>query len=150
MLMVEHWAEAGPLAWVVGVGSGASWSPDLVGHMTEMVYAEVLAEEGLVGFGLLMGVVFLSFRSLRRLTRMLAHAPDQRAEVAAWGGLLLVYLLVMAKGHTLLGHPYPFLLAIALGRYELWHREPVQAHAVGSVQRLPGPVPALQVTASPR
>ncbi len=120
--------EGGPVRWVVGIGQGAAWSPQVVGDMTEMVYAETLAEEGMIGFALLVIVMVMTARAVVRCARATVHMPSARAIVATLGALALFDFLLMGKAHTLLGSVSAFTFAIMLGRFECWLRDQAAAY----------------------
>lgn len=53
--LLEYWFDQGPLTWLAGTGSSSSYK--IVGFYPHNVPAEVLGEEGLIGFGLFAGFV---------------------------------------------------------------------------------------------
>ena len=66
--LLEHWYDAGPMYWLVGLGTSASWSA--ISAYPHIVPLEVVAEEGLVGFGLFsafcLAVIVGGFKMLQR------------------------------------------------------------------------------------
>jgi len=60
--LLDYWVDKGPFNWLVGLGNSSSYR--IVGFYPHNVPAEVLAEEGLIGFALLAAFVFsVLFRS---------------------------------------------------------------------------------------
>ena len=83
IVLLEKMFDAGPAAWLLGLGSSASYR--VVGGYPHIVPAEVLGEEGLVGFGLFTGflisVTLVGYRFMRRDDNI----PSSRTSI----GLLL-------------------------------------------------------------
>ena len=67
-VLLEEMFDAGPAAWLLGLGSSASYR--VVGGYPHIVPAEILGEEGLIGFGFFMGflisVTHAGYRFMRR------------------------------------------------------------------------------------
>ena len=67
-----------PEAVLIGLGNSASYDPRILGIYPHFVPLEVLAEEGLIGFGLYLTILFCSMRSCLRSFRIIANEPRER------------------------------------------------------------------------
>jgi hypothetical protein len=117
LIVLEYWISR-PAYWLIGLGTSACFDPRIIGFYPHVVFVEVLAEEGLIGFALLWMVVILTFRSLARLFRVLRDDRQQRGLLAATGALFLFEVILSFKQGSLLGNPHAFAFAIMLGQYE--------------------------------
>jgi hypothetical protein len=114
--VLGYWIRSSPIYHVFGLGAAASFSPDVHGFFPEMVYAEVLAEYGFIGFGLLASVVVLTMRLMARGWRSSIDTLDRRGLVAVLGALCLFEFIVMMKQGTLMWNYTAFLFPIVLGK----------------------------------
>lgn len=163
MILLNAWADAGPVAWLIGLGTSASYDPDLLGIYPHVVMAEVLGELGLIGFVMLWFVPILAFRAFFRLHRTVRDDDESRGSVAVLGALFLFEVILSFKQGSLLGSPFAFGFAVLLGRLAILqqrmppvagpsaafeptmaplpHRDPARApHA--AIAALPGPTAA--------
>ncbi|MEM6393684.1 MAG: hypothetical protein AAF797_12995 [Planctomycetota bacterium] len=102
--LLAYWAEAGPVAWLLGIGSAAARSPEVLGGVyTHVVAVEVLGELGLVGFTLLLIVLWRAVYNVRHLLRVCGPSPVLRCTVVGWAALLLFDFMLSFKQGTLLG-----------------------------------------------
>jgi hypothetical protein len=106
-----------PLALFIGLGNSSSFK--VAGIYPHIAILEVLAEEGLPGIALYLGMLFHTARSIRRSARALADDPGRRIALGTLAGLFLYELLLSWKQGSLLGSPYVFCYAIIIGRLEL-------------------------------
>jgi hypothetical protein len=108
--LLEYWYEAGPFHQIFGFGHAAAQDPRLLGRYPHIVPAEVLAEEGLLGFALYLAAIFLAgrtyFRGLRQVETSRAYFP-------AFFGLFSYELALTLKQGTLTGATF-FLLLLVL------------------------------------
>lgn len=116
MVLLNEWTEAGPVAWLIGLGTSASYDPNLVGGYPHVVMAEVLGELGLIGFVMLWFVPILGFTAFVRLHRLVADDDENRGLVAVLGALFLFEVILSFKQGSLLGSPFAFGFAVVLGR----------------------------------
>lgn len=107
-----------PEAVLIGLGNSASYDPRILGIYPHFVPLEVLAEEGLIGFGLYLTILFCSMRSCLRSFRIIANEPRERLLLGGLVGLYMFTLLLSFKQGSLLGNLEFFMLSIILGRYE--------------------------------
>ncbi len=70
--LLSYWFSKGPIYWMFGIGSSASFHPNIVGIYCHVVIVEVLCELGLLGLGLYAG--FLGF-IVRDSLSIDAHLP---------------------------------------------------------------------------
>jgi hypothetical protein len=107
-----------PETMLIGLGNSASYDPHILGFYPHFVPLEVLAEEGLIGFGLYLAILFFSIRSCMRCFRSIADEPRERLILGGLAGLCMFTLLLSFKQGSLLGNVEFFMLSIILGRYE--------------------------------
>jgi hypothetical protein len=112
------WLESSPVYWIIGLGNSASWDSSLIGFYPHFVPAEVLAEEGLIGFVIWCAMIYVTIRSIVRLNRVVKAMPEQRGLVAAMSALFLLEFLLGFKTGSLLGNVNFFAFCIMLGRME--------------------------------
>jgi hypothetical protein len=110
-------AMAHPWAMFVGLGNSSSFA--LLGIYPHITILEVLAEEGLPGIALYLGVLLYAVRSIRSAARGVADNPHRRVALGILAGLFLYELVLSWKQGALLGSPYVFCCAILLNRVEL-------------------------------
>ena len=107
-----------PETVLIGLGNSASYDPRILGIYPHFVPLEVLAEEGLIGFGLYLTILFCSIRSCLRCFRSITNNPRERLLLGGLVGLYMFTLLLSFKQGSLLGNLEFFMLSIILGRYE--------------------------------
>jgi len=107
-----------PDTMLIGLGNSAAYDPRLLGIYPHFVPFEVLAEEGLIGFGLYALILFHVLASTVRALRLVSDRPRERLLLGGLVGLCLFTLLLSFKQGSLLLNLEPFMLAIILGRYE--------------------------------
>ena len=117
MILINAWLDAGPISWLLGLGSSASFSPDLIGGYPHLVPLEVLGELGLFGFALFGSIIVITGVTLIRMVR---SAPDSetRGMVAAVGALYLFEFMLCFKQGSLVGSPMLLGFGVLIGR--LW------------------------------
>ena len=114
-LVLAAWFERGPVAWVIGLGSSASFR--VIGFYPHLVPAEVLAELGLVGLALFAALAWRAARSGWAASRDVVDDPVARGRVAALLAMALYNFILSLKSGSLLGGSIYFMLLIAIGRY---------------------------------
>jgi len=107
-----------PDTLLIGLGNSAAYDPRLLGIYPHFVPLEVLAEEGLIGFGLYVLILFYILAGTVRTLRLVSEKPSERLLLGGLAGLCLFTLLLSFKQGSLLLNLEPFMLAIMLGRYE--------------------------------
>jgi hypothetical protein len=107
-----------PETVLIGLGNSASYDPRILGIYPHFVPLEVLAEEGLIGFGLYALILYYMLRSAVRSFRLIRDKPRERLLLAGLVGLCMFMLLLSFKQGSLLLNLEPFMLAVILGRYE--------------------------------
>jgi hypothetical protein len=117
MLLVRLAYES-PETVLLGLGNSASYDPRILSIYPHFVPLEVLAEEGLLGFGLYAMILYLVLRSAVRSFRFIGDKPKERLLLGGLVGLCMFMLLLSFKQGSLLLNLEPFMLAIILGRYE--------------------------------
>jgi hypothetical protein len=117
-LLLVRLAYESPETMLIGLGNSASYDPRILGIYPHFVPLEVLAEEGLIGFGLYITILFSSMRNCLRCFRSIANEPRERLLLGGLVGLYMFTLLLSFKQGSLLGNLEFFMSSIVLGRYE--------------------------------
>jgi hypothetical protein len=112
-----------PLSIIFGLGNSASFSGSLLGMYPHMVPLEVLAEEGLVGFGMWLLIFFVALTQLRLIRKpMFQHSEAKKAFLTIFACLIFSTLLSFKQG-SLISFSIPFVFValqerlIALRKY---------------------------------
>ncbi|MEM6551316.1 MAG: hypothetical protein AAF750_04225 [Planctomycetota bacterium] len=104
--LMAYWRDAGPMAWLLGIGSGAARSYEVLGGgYTHVVVVEVLGELGVVGFTLVLVIAWRCIYYLRHLIRVCGPSPIMRCTVVGWAALLLFDFILSFKQSTYLLSP---------------------------------------------
>ncbi|MCC6142136.1 MAG: hypothetical protein IT389_16165 [Nitrospira sp.] len=117
-MRLVHLAYETPETMLLGLGNSASYDPRILGIYPHFVPLEVLAEEGLIGFGLYALILYYLFKSVVRSFRLIGDDQSERMLLGGLVGLCMFTLLLSFKQGSLLGNLEFFMLAIILGRYE--------------------------------
>jgi hypothetical protein len=117
-IVIQAWLSSGMMRWPIGLGNSASFAPSLLGMYPHFVPGEILAEEGFIGFGLYLLVLFLAVRAFRRAYAIVWTDPAARGRLAVLGSLCLFEFVLSLKQGSLLGNMNFFAFVIILGRYE--------------------------------
>lgn len=104
---------------IFGLGNSAAWDPRILGIYPHFVPLEILAEEGLIGFGLFVFVLLATVTTAIRCYRNTIEKPDTRPLFAGLLALFFFAFLLSLKQGSLLGNLEPFMFAILLGRFRL-------------------------------
>lgn len=119
--LLRHWwkeSSRDPAVFIRGLGNSAAFSPKIVGFYPHVVSVEVLAEEGIIGFVLLLLLLWLSFRTTLRAYSLVKHDPIQRGVIATLAGCFAFAFLLSFKQGSLVGYgPEVFSFAVLLERY---------------------------------
>lgn len=117
--LLSHWASSNPVHLIIGLGNSASYDPYILGFYPHLVMAEVLAEEGVIGFVLLWSVVLIATRDIACSYHGVKPFPDARGVLATIGALFLFEVILSFKQGSMLGSTNAFAFAIILGRFQL-------------------------------
>ena len=127
--LLDYWVDKGPFNWLVGLGNSSSYR--IVGFYPHNVPAEVLAEEGLIGFALLAAFVFsVLFRS----GKMMFSADVEIESRVNLGILMAIFcfegILTLKQG-SMIGNVGWFSVGMTIG----WLGERLKAQARKSKYR---------------
>lgn len=117
-LLLLRLAADSPETLLFGLGNSAAYNPRILGIYPHVTPLEVLAEEGLIGFGLYAMILYFVLRSAVRSFRLIGDKPRERLRLGGLVGLCMFTLLLSFKEGSLLGSVGFFMLSIILGRYE--------------------------------
>lgn len=115
--LFDAYLSSGILGLLFGLGSSASFSPEVVGFYPHIVPIEILCELGIVGASLFLGVLGLTIRSVLRYMRTLAVVDSDgggRRVVASLAALFICELLLSMKEGSLLRDPNLLLFPILI------------------------------------
>lgn len=113
--LLAEWGRS-PISIVFGLGTSASFDPQVVGIYLHNMPAEVLGEEGLIGATLLLVIMISTAWSFVRV-RGIALPQPRQAEVLAASGAAAVFCLVLSlKQGSLLGNYLTFMTVILAAR----------------------------------
>lgn len=102
-LLRQAWAD--PLSTIFGLGNSASFHHEIVGFYPHVVAVEILGEEGLVGFALLIGLLACTGIVIARLLTM--DLPPETSSVCGVAiGILFLQLAISCKQGSLLSSPF--------------------------------------------
>jgi hypothetical protein len=100
-----------------GLGSSASFDPAILGFYPHNVPMEILAEEGLIGFGLFAYLFFLTLQYIRKHISLSSRDSGGRYAVAIFSAGALFMFLHSLKSSSLIGSSYLFMIFVVLERY---------------------------------
>lgn len=128
LVLLDVWYRSSPLNLLFGLGNSASYDPNITGMYVHIVPIEVLAEEGLIAFGLFIFIFWITYKSVRNLITLSKNNDIVRGEVAAISSLVFFLFLLSFKQGSLIIHQMLFCMIIVLAKYELLFdkQEPVK------------------------
>lgn len=115
--LLDVYLSSGVLGLLFGLGSSASFAPQVVGFYTHIVPVEVLCELGAVGFLLFVGALGFTVRAVIRLASIMSSpqiSPETRRAVACLSALALIELLLSLKQGSLVRDVNLFLFPILI------------------------------------
>jgi hypothetical protein len=127
-LLDRYWSE-GPLAIMFGLGTSASFAPDIVGFYPHVVPVEILGELGLVGAALFLVIVWRTTSLTLRIFDTQDPKSEDRRITTVVAALFTFELLLSMKEGSLLRGINVFLFAILLEGIALRARQ-----AIGDLQ----------------
>ncbi|MBS0171645.1 MAG: hypothetical protein JSR62_14950 [Nitrospira sp.] len=109
---------------IFGLGNSAAFDPHILGIYPHFVPLEILAEEGLIGFGLYLLTLYWLGRSSFRGLRILRNEPEELLVFGTLVSLTLFTLILSFKQGNLLGNLEFFMFATILDQHSnsLMHR----------------------------
>ena len=115
--LLDVYSSSGVLELLFGLGSSASFAPQIVGFYTHIVPLEILCELGVVGFSLFVAALGLTVRALIRLASIMSSPQinsETRRAVACLSALALIELLLSFKQGSLVRDVNLFLFPILI------------------------------------
>ncbi len=125
--MLGYWADD-PAAVLIGLGNSSAYT--LVGKYPHIVPAEILAEEGLIGFMLWGVIVALGIRAVVGLLNVTRGDPRLRSVAVCYSALLVNTFVLSLKQGSLIGSTLMFFFFIVVAKLNLV----VKAEAAAEVQ----------------
>ena len=112
--LLGHWL-AHPMTFFFGLGNSASYDPKIIGIYPHFVPFEVLAEEGIVGFGLYIIMLFYLAKKSCQSYCSLKKIETRRIFVVLCAMTIYSFMLSLKQG-SLLGNVNFFMMAVVLGK----------------------------------
>lgn len=117
-VITKAWMDAGPFYWLMGIGNSASYRTDILGIYPHNVPIEVLCEEGVVGFALLVTFMYLVIRQGVGLTRTVNRTPYLAGQSRVIPAVLALFafesLLALKQGSLATSYPLYFYALILM------------------------------------
>ena len=123
-LLDRYWS-SGPLAIIFGLGTSASFAPDIVGFYPHIVPVEILGELGMVGAALYIAIVWRTASLTLKIFDTQDPRSDDRRITTVVAALFTFELLLSLKEGSLLRGINVFLFAILLEGLALRARQAV-------------------------
>ena len=116
LILLSRWLSEGPVRWVIGLGSSASFDSSLLEFYCHVVIVEVLCELGIIGWILLWLTPIYAYQNLKELWFYVRDDPEERGMIAALGGIFFFEVILSFKQGSLLGSATCFGMACVIGR----------------------------------
>ena len=113
--LLAVWSQSA-LAVLFGLGNTAAFDPHIVGFYPHIMPLEVLGEEGLLGFGMLVVLLIATARKFNRARGAIRFSSDCSGVLAAIATTTLFSFLLSLKEGSLLGNNFFFMSALLLIR----------------------------------
>ena len=113
--LLHRWA-ASPVSMIFGIGTSASFDNRIIGFYPHITPAEVLGEEGIIGFVLFVTIILFSANRARRRLSATKSNNDEREVFSILLGMLCFAVLQSMKEGSLLFNYEIFMIAIVIAR----------------------------------
>jgi hypothetical protein len=117
-LFLVSLAASEPGTLIFGLGNSAAYDRHLLGIYPHFVPLEVLAEEGLVGFGIYTLLIAATFASLMRCWKLAPLVPVTDSLVVTLGAVFVFNWLLSWKQGSMLGNVGVLMLGSMIGELE--------------------------------
>ncbi len=118
--LLHHWwrtSSGDPAVLFFGLGNSASFSQNIVGYHPHMVTMEILGEEGILGVGIFLLLLWASFRTIRTAYRLSRQDTVQQGIWATLvGNFVFAFLGSFTEGSFVGSGPHIFSFVILLER----------------------------------
>jgi hypothetical protein len=121
LFFLQEWITTSDFRVPFGLGATAAFA--IIGFYPHNLPVEILAELGLVGFGLFVAIIWKSAVNGIRLIQRLEKKPEIRSEVLSLLGLLFLSLLLAQKEGSLYTWQILFFFAITISQREIATRK---------------------------
>jgi hypothetical protein len=115
-LLVRYWAEAGPVAWIFGIGGSGSYSVPNLEFYCHIVVVEAMCELGLPGLVGIWLVPIFTALSLKRVWNYVRDDAADRGAIMALGSIFLFEVILSFKQGVMIGSSATFAFAVIVGR----------------------------------
>lgn len=111
--LLDYWSHSDAIHWIVGLGSSTSFK--IMGFYPHNVPAEVLVEEGLIGFALFAMFIYTGYSSIYRGMRYRNLSSEQRMNFAGIAAVITMYLVISLKQGSFLGSHHLMSMVVTIG-----------------------------------
>jgi hypothetical protein len=116
VILLNEWFDAGPVAWLLGLGAAASYQVTGLWFYPHLVMAEVLGELGLIGFVILWLVPIFGFAAVKQAWPYVKDHPEMRGIIATVAAMFLFDIVLSFKQGSVVGYPICYAMCGILGR----------------------------------
>jgi hypothetical protein len=117
LLLMRLWFST-PMTLLFGLGNSTSYDPSVIGIYPHFVPAEILCEEGLIGFCFFVYILFLTMRSIARTYKEVRHNEENRSVLIVLCLMFIYAFILSMKQGSMIGNLDLFMFAIMLGKFE--------------------------------
>ncbi len=127
-VLIAKWYSS-PENLLFGLGSSASYDPDIFGFYTHIVPLEILGELGLVGFLLFLLILYNTYKIFWRSFKNSKGSSTRRGVLATVSAITLFEFLLSFKQGSLLGNQLMFCMFLVLAKIDKSFEVPVDKQA---------------------
>jgi hypothetical protein len=117
LLLMRLWFST-PMTLLFGLGNSTSYDPRVIGIYPHFVPAEILCEEGLIGFVLFILILLLTIRSVVHTYEKVKHNEQDRSVLVVLCLMFLYAFILSMKQGSMIGNLDLFMFVIMIGKFE--------------------------------
>jgi hypothetical protein len=133
--LLDYWFTSGPIAWIFGLGSSASYDERINGIYCHVVIVEILCELGLIGFLIAMALLVFIGRDSRDLYRLTQEDDVARGATVALLAACTFQVILAFKQGSFLTHTFTFCCALMIARHSALVRREAQKEKAMELQK---------------
>ena len=111
-LLASWYSSPGNL--IFGLGSSASYDPDIFGFYTHIVPLEIIGELGIIGFTIYLSILYLTYKNFKISLQKTGKDEIGKGVLATLAGLVVFVFLLSFKQGSFLGNQELFGLLVVL------------------------------------
>lgn len=132
--LLQFWYDAGPVYWLIGLGSSASW--DTVGGYPHVVPLEVIGEHGILGFGIFTAFCMATAFGGWSVLRQDNLEVGDRVNLGLVLALCTFQFALSFKQGSLIGSPALFGYGITAGWFSVYLKKEARKNQYRGVQSM--------------